>query len=67
MTKTFEDRCYEHFLQKYKNAVIDINEKYAKVWGQVFKLENDLNAANLSIIVLQNKMNNLEREWNGPE
>ena len=69
MTKTFEDKCYAHFyfLQKYKKAVIEIDEKYAKVWGNVFKLEKDLNAANLSICLLQRKMNDLEREWNGPE
>lgn len=65
--KNFEDRCYEHFLKKYKEAVIEIDGKYAKVWDSVFKLEKDLSMANLSIIILQKKINELEREWNGPE
>ena len=66
MTKTFEDKCYAHFLNKYKEAVIEIDEKYAKVWNYVFKLEQDLSLANVSLLVLQNKMKELEREWNGP-
>jgi hypothetical protein len=42
MSKNFEDRCYEHFLQKYKNAVIEIDEKYAQLWTRTFKLEREV-------------------------
>lgn len=53
MSKNFEDRCYEHFLKKYKDAVIEIDAKYAKVWSHVFNLERELSLVKNQIALLK--------------
>lgn len=58
----FEEKCYIHFNNKYKESVKEVDKKYALGYRDLYKTRADVELLQLQVKILEDKLERVINE-----